>query len=191
MFDIQLTFDLLASVASVVAIVAALIAWYRSAQEPLRIKRVVLHLKKNASTFILIVKNRKPYPVDIKSISCYTRLLVEIKKSANEPSEYSELLNLADSVFDSTTQFTIGANGDTDIRIKAAQVPGGYGKLLFSMHTSHGYHRLWCKRILEVNMGAGQLRQLDYRRDFESRTSGRLFYLWARLREKIGWPIKN
>jgi len=183
--------DILASLASLVAIVVALIAWYRSARDPLRIERVVLHIKQNESTFILVVKNRKSYPVTIKSLSCYTKLLIEVRKNSNEPTEYQELLNLADRIFDSSNAFTIDANGHTDIRFDVSPVAGSYEKFLFSMHTSHGYHRLWCKNILEVQFGAGQMRQLDYRRDFESRTRARLFYYWAKFRENIRLPIRH
>ena len=109
---------MLASLASVVAIVTVLISWYRSARKALRIERVVIHRKPTESTYILVVKNRKDYPVEIKSTDCYTRKIYNIEKKLNQKPEYSALLNLSDNLFRNSDKFIIGANGNTDIRIK-------------------------------------------------------------------------
>lgn len=51
--------DLLSSVASLVAIVSVLVAWYQSRRKPLKIKRVLVHQKEQSTKifiFLLIVR---------------------------------------------------------------------------------------------------------------------------------------
>lgn len=186
----KLILDLLTSVAALVAIVATLAAWYRSARKPIAIDRLVIHKKNDESTFILILKNRKDYPVTIKRIDCYTRRHFIVTKKSSEPPEYQESLNLAERVMHDQSEFQLLANAHTDKRIKADPIEGSYSKLLFSLDTSHGFHQLWCNNILIVPMGVGETYELDYERDFHSKIQARLFYAWAVFRNSIGWKIK-
>lgn len=150
MEEAKIIFDVLASVASVVAIVTVLVGWYRSSRRALAIDRVVIHRKSPESTYILIVRNRKDYPVEIKTTNCYTRISYNIEKKGNQKPEFSKLLNLEDSIFRDKTKITIGPTGNTDIRIKGPSIDGRINKikkLLFSINTSHGYHEVWCKKF--------------------------------------------
>jgi len=177
--------DILTSLASLIAIISVLVSWYRSTQKPLKIERVVIHKKKTESTFILVVRNRKDYPVEIKSINCYTKRKYEVQKKNNQKPEYSELLSLSDSLFISSDHFEIGANGHTDIRIKCGAFSGQVHRLLFSINTSHGYHEIWCKDMLEVDIGQTEVYGLEYRHEYQSKYRAKIKYYWVRLIESF------
>lgn len=187
----KLIVDLLASGAAFVAIVAALTAWYRSARKLLAIDRLIIHKKTGESIFILILKNRKEYPVIIKRIDCYTRRQFTVQQKPGEPPEYEELLNSADQIFSDNSEAHLAANAHTDLRIKTRPITDSHSKLLFLFDTSHGFHQLWCGNILVVPIGAVETYTLDYKRDFHSRIQARPFYTWAKFRNAIGWRIKQ
>lgn len=180
--------DMLSSTAALVAIITVLISWYRNAQKPLKVERVVIHRKKSESTYILIVKNRKPYPVSLKSTFCYTKHNYNVEQRKGESPTYSELLNLEDSPFRNTDLFEIGANGHTDVKIKGSNLVGEIPRLLFSIHTTHGYHELWCKNIVVVEMGSAETYELEYRNGFESKYKAKAMYFWLLFRAlfKVG-----
>jgi len=102
--------EILSATASIIAIIGVAWGWYKSAQKPLTMDRVVIHKKKEESTYILIVKNRKSYPVEIKSINCYTKHTYKVDQKNNQKPEYSAVLSLSDSPFLCNESFEIGAN---------------------------------------------------------------------------------
>jgi hypothetical protein len=71
--NFKLIVDTLASLAAFVAIITVLASWYRSIRKPLVIQRIVVHRKKDKTTFILIIKNVKDYPVEIKKLEGYNK----------------------------------------------------------------------------------------------------------------------
>ena len=162
-------FVALNSTASFIAIVLALGAWFRSAQKALKVDRVVIHRKEKECTHILVIKNRKTYPVSIKTTNCYTKHTYNVKKATNQKPEFSSLLNLTDNLFRDSNTFEIGPNGHTDIRIKGPIFTGNYNQLLYSIHTSHGYHEIWCKDITIVEMGNSQAIEIDYMHDYSNK----------------------
>lgn len=175
--------EILSSLASLIAIIGVLISWYRSSRKPLKIERVVIHKKETESTYILIVKNRKDYPVEIKSTNCYKKRIYNIEKKNKQEPEYSELLRLTDSLFINSERFEIGANGHTDIRIKGQNINGKVSRLLFSINTSHGYHELWCKSILVVEIGKTEVYGLEHRYEYESKYKARIKYYWLKVKD--------
>ncbi|MRR54275.1 MAG: hypothetical protein EG822_07165 [Deltaproteobacteria bacterium] len=177
--------DILSSMASFIAIIGVMVSWYKSAQKPLKIDRVVIHKKETENTFILVVKNRKNYPVEIKSISCYRKPKYQIQKKNNQKPEYMKLLSLSDSYFSSSEHFEIGANGHTDIRVKCGPFSGQANRLLFSIYTSHGYHEIWCKDILEVDIGKTEVYGLEYQHEYQSKYRAKIQYYWLRLLESL------
>ena len=180
-------FVALNSTASFVAIVLALGAWLRSARKALKIDRVVIHRKDKECTHILVIKNRKEYPVSIKSTNCYTKHTYNIKKSPNQKPEFSSLLNLKDNLFGDSNIFEIGPNGHTDIKIKGPHFTGSCKKLLYSMHTSHGYHEIWCKDITVLEMGSSQTVEIDYTLDYSNKYKALVVYYWKTLLSKFPW----
>lgn len=81
----KLTVDILSSIASFIAIVTVLFSWFKNAQKALKIERIVIHNKPDTNTYILCIKNRKPYPVMIKSISSYIKPYITVEKLKNQP----------------------------------------------------------------------------------------------------------
>ena len=183
--------DMLGSAASVVAILTVLWSWYKNAQSPLVIDRVVIHKKEAESTYIINVKNRKPYPVEIKSTHCYKKRQYKVHKKINQNPEYTESLNYSDSLFFNSNVFEIGANGHTDIRIIGAKINEVIPKLLFAMHTSRGYHEIWCKNLHVVNLGSVEVFSLDHDYDYDSKIKAKAKYYWLFLRNKIKIKTKN
>ena len=187
MEEYKLVADILASVAALVAILSMLVSWYRAARRPLKIDRVVIQQKQNGSKYILVVKNIKDFPVEIKSTNCYRRKLFNIEKRPGQKPGYSELLNLADNIFIDKTIFTIAPRGHTNISIQGPCIEPGISKLLFSIQTSHGYHEIWCKNILVLQMESADVYELDYRKEFHSKYKALLFYIWETAKS---WFIK-
>ena len=181
MIEYKYIMDALGSTASFVAIVAVLVSWFKIAQKPLVIDRVIIHKKENESTYILIVKNRKPYPVEIKSTRCYTKRRYRVTQKTNQKPEYAAQLNLKDSPFENFDEFEIGANGHTDVRIIGQNINGEILKLLFSINTSHGYHELWSKNIdiVNVNMGDSmEVYTLEHKHEYDSKFKAKTKYYW-------------
>ncbi len=175
--------DTLASVAAFVAIVSVMVGWYRSARKPLKITRVVVHRKEDETTFILVVKNVKPYPITIKRTDCYRRKKYQVQKKLGGRPEYSELFPGSEILSTSRQAFEIEANGHTDIRITGARNLGVPEKLLFLLETSHGYHELWCKDVSIVEIGKVDVYGVEYRLDYESRHRAKALYYWKVLKE--------
>lgn len=175
--------DTLASVAAFVAIVSVMVSWYRSATKPLKITRVVVHRKEDETTFILVVKNVKPYPVTIKRTDCYRRKKHQVQKKLGGKPEYSELFPGSEMLSTSRQAFEIAANGYTDIRIAGARNLDIPEKLLFLLETSHGYHELWCKDVSIVEIGKVDVYSVEYKYDHESKRRAKALYYWKLLKE--------
>lgn len=73
--DYKLLFDMIASLAAVLAIIVVLISWYRNTQKALRIERVIIYADNADIIYILVVKNIKNYPITLESTICYTKKL--------------------------------------------------------------------------------------------------------------------
>lgn len=80
MENFKIIVDILASISVLIAIVSVLVSWYRNTQKPLKIIRTIVH-KNDKTTFILVIKNVKPYPVVIKNTDCYRKKKYEIQKN--------------------------------------------------------------------------------------------------------------
>lgn len=175
--------DTLASVAAFVAIVSVMVEWYRSARKPLKITRVVIHRKKNETTFILVVKNWKAYPITVKRVDCYRRKRYEVQKKRGGKPEYSELLAGSEMIFSRKMDFDISANGHTDLRIGIVGNANILEKLLFLLETSHGYHELWCKDVTIVEIGKVDVYSLECKHDYNSKLSAKSMFYWKLLKE--------
>lgn len=185
MYSLKYTVDILSSIASIIAIITVLLAWHRSVQKALKIERVVIHRKDSDSTYILVIKNRKQYPVIIKSISGFKRRLYKVEKKENQSTEYDSILNYSDCVLESKDVFEMGASGNTDIRVNGITTQDDLHKLLFSLHTSHGYHEILCSNIITLNMNISEVYGLEFRYQYESLIKAKAKYYWLRFLEII------
>jgi len=176
--------DSLSATASFIAIVTVLWIWFKNSQRPLKIERVVIHKKEQESTYILVIINRKPYPVELKSTNCYTKPYFRVVQKKNQGPEYSALLSLSDNLFLNSEKFVINASGHTDIRISGNNFSGEISKILFSIQSSHGYHQIWCKNILIVDMsGNNEANEMDHVYEFDSKVKAKIRYYWLKCIE--------
>lgn len=170
MDQFKLCVDILSSLASFIAIATVLISWFKNSQKALKIDHVVVHSKKAESIFILVIENRKPYPVTIKTISAFLKSNILVEKCKNLPPIYKNTLSATDLVFMSSQSFEIPANGYTEIRIHTEAKAMKYSSLTFSIHTSHGYHQLDCNQIQNIEMqGESKVFAVEYTKGFSSR----------------------
>jgi len=174
--------DALASTAALIAIITVLWSWFKSSQIPLKVERLVVHNKTGESTYIIVIKNSKTYPVNIKSTSCYIKASYKVEKKNNQKPEYMDTLSLSDNLFINNDTFEIGANGHTDIRISGQHLNPDITKLLFTIQTSHGYHQVWCNKIITVDMtGKTQSFGMEKMYDFDSKFKAKRKYYWLRF----------
>ena len=181
--DFKALVDILASLAAIVAVVSVLVGWYRSARKPLKIVRVVVHKTKNDMTFILVTKNRQPYPVTTKRVDCYKRKIFEVQKKAGGKPEYSERLSSREGLFMGSSEFEVPANANTDLRIKVTGTADIPNRLLFSVDTSHGYHELWCDDISVLEVGKTEVYSVDYKNEYRSKMAAKVMYRWRLIQE--------
>jgi len=175
--------DILASLAAIVAIISVLVGWYRSTRKPLKIVRVVVHKASEDMTFILVTKNRQPYPVTTKRIDCYRRKIFEVQKKFGGEPEYSERLSSREALFMGKSEFEVPANANTDLRIKVTGTADIPNRLLFSMDTSHGYHELWCDEISVLEVGRTEVYSVDYKKEYKSKLAAKVMYRWRLVQE--------
>jgi hypothetical protein len=175
--------DTLASTASFIAITSVLIGWYQSARKPLKIKRVIVHTDDDGSTFILETINCKDYQVSINRIDCYRRKIYEIMKKTGSSPEYSEHLTSRDAIFMTWDSFEVPAKAFTHLRINKPGKEPLPKQLIFTLHTSHGYHELRCSNITEVEGNNLEVFSVDYRNEYNSKISAKTVFYWRTLKE--------
>lgn len=179
--DLKFLVDILASLSSAIAIGTVMVGWYLSTRKPLKVTRLVIHKQKGTATYIPIVRNVKAYPVTIKRTDCYKRKKYEVQKRHGGRPEYSELFPSSELVFTTKKRFNIAAKGHTDIRIENVALSDVPNKLLFLLETSHGFHELWCKDIVIVEVGKADVYSLIYGYDFKSKWLAKIVYYWKKL----------
>jgi len=173
----------LSALASLVAILAVLIAWFNSIRSPLKVARIVIHRKKTESTYILLIKNRLSHTVEIKNIRCFTHRNYRVEQKNNCAPEYHPELNYINSPFISSEKKEILGKGHTDIRYTAPNYTKEMNQLLFSMDTTHGFLLLKCKNIEIVEMsGSTQVYGLEVVEDYSSKYKALSFYIWLRIK---------
>lgn len=175
--------DVLSSITAIIAILTASFSLFKNSQSAIKVERVVIHKNDTSSSYIMVIKNSKSYPVRINQAECYTKIMYKVEKKNNQRPEYMEALSLKDNVFIDPTGFEIAANGHTDIRIQGGHVDKNISKILFSFQTSHGYHQQWCKKIIMVNLNKKpQVFGMDFMYDTDSKLKAKAKYTLLTLR---------
>ncbi|ELA8093868.1 hypothetical protein D5E85_26675 [Vibrio parahaemolyticus] len=176
--------DVLSSVASLVAIVSVLIAWYRSRLKPLKLKRVLVHKKKTSTTFFLYVINRQAYPVKIRNLKCFTKVTFQVSQKNNCRPERLQKLDYDDLVFQTQDEYEVEAYADCSIKIEYDEpIAVESDKLVVSTQTSHGYHLLKVRDIDIVHMGTGSVGYLvPFEETFDSKIKARVYHVFAIVR---------
>lgn len=173
--------DTFASLAALVAILSVLVGWYSSARKPLSISRVVVHKKDGSLKYILVMKNRKSYPVETKKIDCYTRKTFEIEQRVGEKPEYIEKLSSRYAVFSSKVSFKVPAKGNIHISIEVDGQTDISDQLIFSIDTTHGYHEISCKNITVIEIGKAVVYSVEFKKECVSKSRAKMVYLWRRI----------
>lgn len=176
--DYKLLFDMTASLASVVAIIVVLRSWYRNTQKALRIESVTIYADKADTIYFLVVKNRKDYPIAIKSIICYTKKNYNIVKHSNGKWEYSVLFKDSEILSRNSEEFIIRESGNTSIKMVGIKSSREFSKLIFTMNTSHGKFELWCKNLVFEEMGKCKVYDQDHNYEYESVFFAESRYYW-------------
>ena len=131
MSEFKVIVDVLSSVTSFIAITTVLFYWYRSAQKPLSIQRVVVHNKKESKRFILVVKNHKDYPVTIKGINGFLKSKAQVEKFNGYEPEYREYYLYMTAFLSVMKSLRLQPMGTQILRLKIHLICGQVKSLCF------------------------------------------------------------
>lgn len=181
--DWRFIFDILSSVASVIAIGAALLALYRSSRNPLRVYRTLIHwdLAKQRTTIFLYVRNAKDYPVFLNTVDCYKQKTFVIERRRGDSPRFSAIYLGADQVFQAKPREKIPANADMCVALEREGILNLAPRLLYLLDTSHGQHEVWCKDVMPVDVGRVKTEFVEYRFRLHKRWPAILLYQWKKL----------
>lgn len=144
----KISVDILSSIASFVAIATVLYAWYSSKKSPIEIpEAIVSRSGEDAFRFIIKLKNKKPYPVIIKSMTCYKRKTHRVEKKRMERPQTMAVFDLRDRIFSISNETPVSELGENriDINVRANLPP--LKSLIFLVDTSHGFLTIKCKNV--------------------------------------------
>ncbi len=170
----KLVVDIFSSLAALIAIVASLISWYRSARNALRVERVVVHKKASGYVYKLIISNIKNYPVSVFQISGFNSFLYLAEKQQGQLPSIK--VTLGSNIFSTEDITEIGAIGEATVRFCGHFLNNIPEYLVIALKTTHGYHQLKCKNITSVEFGTYPI-SMEYSEKCESRFSSFLFVI--------------
>lgn len=185
--------DLLSSVASIVAIVSVLVAWYQSRRKPLKIKRVLVHQKEKSTRVFLYLINRAAYPVNIKSIKCFKKISYQVLQKNDYCPERVQQLDYKDFIFQTQQKDEIEAFANCHVVVDIGHLVQVDSKqLILSLQTSHGYHLLKVNDIDVVRMGVASAAYLvPFEKVFDSSIKARLYHFFKVSQYYIGKSFKK
>ena len=148
MENFKLSVDILSSIASFVAIATVLYSWYADKKSPIEIPEVIVS-KSGDDTFRFTIKlkNKKPYPVIVKSMTCYKRKTHRVEKKRMERPRTISVFDLRDRIFTISNETPVSELGEhrVDINVKTNLSP--LKTLTFLADTSHGFLTIKCKNV--------------------------------------------
>jgi hypothetical protein len=181
----------LSSLAALIAIITVLIAWYKSAREALSIKQVVIHQTAEKFTYIIKIKNIKPYAVTIKDMNCYKQKSFMVEKENNQKPKYSYGYQLNDMAFQTREEFTIQAGGLTEISIPTSIKLNDIDQLIIDMGTSHGVQLIICKNIILAPMSATLVLGMEFNEHYSSKFEALCNYYKLKIKYVFGKVFKK
>jgi hypothetical protein len=183
--------DILSSLAALIAIVTVLIAWYKSARKALSIKKVVIHQTSDKFTYIIKIRNIKPYAVTINNMRCYKQKSFMVEKQNHQKPKYSYGYQLQDMAFRTNEKFTIQPNGLTEILIPTDIKLDDINQLLLDMSTSHGDQFIICKNIIFAPSTATLIIGMEFNEHYSSRFEALCNYYKLRLKHTFSRVING
>ena len=187
--------DTLSAAASFIAISTVLYNWYRSSLKPLSIEKITILRRKEFDTYIVTLKNRKDFPVDINKISCYQEKTFRVEKSRDKDLELQTALSSDHLLYhgytlehhnhssNQTSDFSVEPKGQRQIRINLEVAREKQSdKYLHILHTTHGVQELWCKNveIIPINDDV-ELSVLEYKFESNSEFKAKSVFYYRRL----------
>jgi hypothetical protein len=145
--NFKLVIDLLASFASIVAIVSVLVSWHRNTRRPLRIKNVYIERDSVTGRIRVEIINRKNYPITINSIRIYHKKINQLViKAVDKYYHIFEFLTSDDELPIQHEEREIEPNASKKISVfeafldndEANFLKNKISSLFFVIHTSHG-----------------------------------------------------
>lgn len=185
--------DLLSSVASLVAIVSVLVAWYQSRRKPLKIKRVLVHQKEQSTKIFIFLINRAAYPVKINGIKCFKKISYQVFQKKDYCPERVQQLDYNDFIFETHRKEEIEAFANCHVVVDIEHlVQVDSKKLILSLQTSHGYHLLKVNDIDVVRMGvASEGYLVPFEKVFDSSLKARAYHFFKISQYYIGKLFKK
>ncbi|EGR0744088.1 hypothetical protein [Vibrio cholerae] len=180
MEDFKFTVDVLSSAASLIAISTVLIAWYIEKQNPLLVKKILIHVKENEKVYNLYIKNRRGYPVTIKIVRCFIKKKFRVEKINSGSVELLTSFPIEGYIFESTNKTVIEPNGYTTVTYKTNNYIEDAQNYMFLIDSSHGHFETHCHNIHKVTFDT-IVSGIETAKEFESK---RLAY-WFCFRLKI------
>ena len=173
--------DTLSSVAALIAIITVLTAWYKNARRALEIKQIVIRQTPDKFTYIIQIKNIKPYSVTIKGMRSYKKKSFYVEKEEHQKPKYSYGYQYNDLAFQTNEEFTIHANGLTEILVPTNIRLEGIKNLIIDMATSHGNQFITCNNIIL----APSMATLVFDMEFDEKYSSKFTALYNFYKLKI------
>lgn len=139
---------MLSSIASFVAIATVLYSWYSSKKNPIEIPEVIVSkYSEDTFRFIIKIKNRKPYPVIVKSMTCYKRKTHRVEKKRMERPRITSVFDTRDRILTTPNESPVSELGerllDINVKIDLSQLK----TLIFLAYTSHGFLTIKCNNV--------------------------------------------
>jgi hypothetical protein len=146
--NFKILVDILSSIASIVAIATVLYSWYSSKKNPIEIPEVIVSkYSEDTFRFIIKIKNRKPYPVIVKSMTCYKRKTHLVEKKRMERPRTTSMFDTRDRILTTQNELPVSELGEhlVDINTKIDLSP--LKTLIFLAYTSHGFLTIKCNNV--------------------------------------------
>jgi hypothetical protein len=183
--------DTLSSLAALIAIISVLIAWNKSRRRALYIKQIVIHQTSDEFTYLIHIRNIKSYPVTIKEMRCYKQKSYFVEKIEHQKPKYNYGYQSQNMAFQTNEEFTIQANGLTEIQVPTKIMLKDIEQLIIDMETSHGVQLITCKNIILASMTAILVFDMEFDQHYSSKLTAlynlhklKLKYIFAMVFKK-------
>lgn len=151
MENFKLTVDILSSIASLVAILTVLFSLWRAKLPPLKISQLIISPKQDGLRVFVRIKNRMPYSVKIKGLTCYKKQGYQISRKKLQRPQLWPSTAVNDTFFSFNEDVDVLEWGEftKELLISSSQFKSS--SLLFSLYTSHGILKLKCRNVIEYD----------------------------------------
>jgi hypothetical protein len=128
-------------------IVAVLWAWYKAGKPPFTITKVLVVKQKGSTCFHFSIENKKPYPIEILFIDVYEKFTYQVQKIEHIGVRLVTLPG--NRLLNHTVKSRLKEMGHMHITGQSidVSVPKHLNKLIFQVHTSHGFFVIKSKNI--------------------------------------------